>query len=126
MLKREDVMLIITIQNRCEERFEDHLASCVYTKYLAGSNLWVLPNDYAVRSGQEPADTLITPQQRRSEGKIARKYRIEQCVFYARQFDQYGIFETERASHVKQECSIALLSLQKQKMISDIVEAEDH
>lgn len=75
-----------------------------------------------MRSGQEPANSLVTPQQKRAEGKIARKYRIEQCVFYARQFDQDGIFETEKANHVKQECSIALLSLQKQKMISDIVE----
>lgn len=42
----------------CEERFEDHVASCVYSKYLAGSNLWVLPNDYAVRTGQDPIDSL--------------------------------------------------------------------
>ncbi|KAG2200358.1 hypothetical protein INT47_002272, partial [Mucor saturninus] len=105
----------------CEERFEDHVSSCVYTKYLAGSNLWVLPNDYAVRTGQEPVDSLL-PHQKRYQNKLAKKYRLEQCVFYARQYDQDGIFDTERASHVKQECSIALLSLQKQKMISDIIE----
>jgi hypothetical protein len=46
----------------CEERFEDHLSSCIYTKYLAGANLWVLPNDYAIRTGQEPANTLYTTQ----------------------------------------------------------------
>jgi hypothetical protein len=45
-------------------------------------------------------------------------------VFYARQFDQYGIFATEKAEHVKQECSKALLSLQKEKMISDVIAAE--
>ncbi|KAL7320504.1 hypothetical protein PS15m_000390 [Mucor circinelloides] len=108
----------------CEERFEDHLASCVYNAYLAGANLWVSNTDFAVRTGQEPADTLYTPQQRKIQNKIARKYRIEQCVFYARQFDQYGTFNSERAEHVKQECSKALLSLQKEKMISDIVAAE--
>ena len=42
----------------CEERFEDHVSSCLYTKYLAGAELWVMPNDYAVRTGQEPADSL--------------------------------------------------------------------
>lgn len=109
----------------CEERFEDHVPSCLYTKYLAGAKLWVLPNDYAVRTGQEPANSLNTPQQRRIQNQIAKKYRLEQCVFYARQFDQEGIFETEKANHVKQECTIALLSLQKQKMISDIIEEEE-
>jgi hypothetical protein len=45
-------------------------------------------------------------------------------VFYARQFDQYGTFNSEKAEHVKQECSKALLSLQKEKMISDVIAAE--
>ncbi|KAG2229558.1 hypothetical protein INT48_004824 [Thamnidium elegans] len=95
----------------CEERFEDHVPSCIYTKYLAGAKLWVMPNDYAIRTGQEPSDTLESLQQKRNQNKIARKYRIEQCVFYARQFDQYGIFDTEKADHVKQECSLALLKV---------------
>lgn len=46
---------------------------------------------------------------------------MEQCVFYARRFDQFGMFDTEQANHVKQECSKALLSLQKEKMISNVV-----
>lgn len=46
----------------CEERFEDHVPTCVYSKYLAGAKLWVLPNDYAIRTGQEPANTLETLQ----------------------------------------------------------------
>ncbi|KAI8058651.1 uncharacterized protein B0P05DRAFT_478763 [Gilbertella persicaria] len=108
----------------CEERFEDFVPSCIYKTYLAGANLWVLPNDYAVRTGQEPSDTLITDQQRRIQNRIARKYRLEQCVYYARQFDQYGLFDSDKAEHVKQECSKSLLSLQKEKMISDVIAAE--
>ncbi|KAI9483372.1 MAG: hypothetical protein EXX96DRAFT_140394 [Benjaminiella poitrasii] len=100
----------------CEERFEDNMASCLYTTYLAGADLWILPNDYVIRTGHEPADTLYTPQQRKIHNRLAKRYRMEQCVFYARQFDQYGTFD--KAHHVKQECSKALLSLQKEKMIS--------
>ncbi|KAI8967739.1 hypothetical protein BDF20DRAFT_898960 [Mycotypha africana] len=107
----------------CEERFEDYLASCVYSIYLSGANLWVLPNDYAVSETVDRKETW-TPQQRKIQQKLASKYRMEQCVFYARQFDQLDIFQTERAEHVRQECSKALLNLQKQKMISNVMKAE--
>ncbi|KAI8997736.1 hypothetical protein BDB01DRAFT_713634, partial [Pilobolus umbonatus] len=106
----------------CEERFEDHVVSCFYPTYLAGANLWVLPRDYAVRTGQELYDTSLEYEERKMQRKIAKRYRIEMCVFYARKFDQMGVFNTEKAEHVKQECSQALLSLQKQKMISEIIE----
>lgn len=58
---------------RCEERFEDHLSSCVYNAYLAGANLWVSNTDFAVRTGQEPADTLYTPQVRNMKTCICKK-----------------------------------------------------
>ena len=47
-----------------------------------------------------------------------KNYRIEQCVFYARQFDQAGIFDTDRAKHVQEECAKSLGSLRKEKIIS--------
>lgn len=59
---RQQRLLTTRAVYRCEERFEDHLASCVYNAYLAGANLWISHSDFAVRTGQEPADTLYTPQ----------------------------------------------------------------
>lgn len=49
--------------------------------------------------------------------QLYKNFRIEQCVFYARQFDQQGLFETERAKHVQQECAKSLGDLKKEKMI---------
>lgn len=48
--------------NRCDERFEDYLPSCIYNTYLAGANLWVLPNDYAIATGQNPPSSITAPQ----------------------------------------------------------------
>lgn len=42
----------------CEERFADEPAACLYSTYLAGSDLWVLPDDFIVRTGQEPENQL--------------------------------------------------------------------
>ncbi|KAI8393793.1 uncharacterized protein BYT42DRAFT_488413, partial [Radiomyces spectabilis] len=100
----------------CEERFEDQLSACVYSMFLAGSDLFVLHDNFIVRTGQEPEDKL-TETERAMQVAFYKNFRIEQCVFYARQFDQNGLFDTEIASHVKQECAKALGSLQKEKMI---------
>ncbi|KAI8379995.1 hypothetical protein EDC96DRAFT_120350 [Choanephora cucurbitarum] len=106
----------------CDERFEDFLPSCIYKTYLSGANLWVLPNDYAVRTGQVSNRTLFSEQQHQIQKSIAKRYRLEQCVYYARQFDQHNTFHSSRADHVKQECSRSVLSLQKQKMISNVID----
>lgn len=36
----------------------DEPSACLYSTYLNGANLWVLPNDYIVRTGQEPENKL--------------------------------------------------------------------
>ncbi|KAI7908165.1 uncharacterized protein BX663DRAFT_493246 [Cokeromyces recurvatus] len=87
----------------CEERFEDDLASCLYTTYLAGADLWVLPNDFVIRTHYDET-VLSTLQQRKIYNRLVRRYRIEQCVFYARQFDQYQA-TFNKTQHIKQECS---------------------
>ncbi|KAI9256481.1 hypothetical protein BDA99DRAFT_516525 [Phascolomyces articulosus] len=101
----------------CEERFADEPSSCLYSIYLNGANLWVLPNDYVVRTGKE-AEKKLTSEESKLQVPMYKNYRIEQCVFYARQFDQAGIFDTDRAKHVQQECAKALGSLRKEKIIS--------
>ncbi|KAL0080174.1 hypothetical protein J3Q64DRAFT_1753038 [Phycomyces blakesleeanus] len=101
----------------CEERFEDALPACIYSAYLAGADLWVLPNDYILRTGQEPENTL-SGEARKIQLQLYKNYRIEQCVFYARKFDQSQEFGSERSSHIKQECTKVIGSLRKQEMIS--------
>ncbi|KAI7886103.1 hypothetical protein K492DRAFT_178273 [Lichtheimia hyalospora FSU 10163] len=101
----------------CEERFMDEPSACLYSTYLNGANFWVLPNDYIVRTGQEPENKL-TKDERILQVKLYKNYRIEQCVFYARQFDQVGTFSTKQSDHVQQECAKELGSLRRQKMIS--------
>lgn len=56
--------------------------------------------------------------QRILQVKLYKNYRIEQCVFYARQFDQVGTFSTKQSDHIQQECVKELGSLRRQKMIS--------
>ncbi|KAI9018516.1 hypothetical protein CLU79DRAFT_760665 [Phycomyces nitens] len=101
----------------CEERFEDALPACIYSAYLAGADLWVLPNDYILRTGQEPENSL-SGEARKIQLQLYKNYRIEQCVFYARKFDQSQEFESDRSSHIKQECTKVIGSLKKQDMIS--------
>lgn len=60
--------------NRCEERFADEASSCIYSIYLSGADLWVLPNDFIVRTGQEPENKLTaeevctSPRQKKDDG----------------------------------------------------------
>ncbi|CAO3633447.1 unnamed protein product [Cunninghamella blakesleeana] len=106
---------IITKENHpwCEERFDDQLPACVYTTFLNGADFWVLPNDFIIRSGIQPENHL-TDGERAIQDGMYKNFRIEQCAFYARQFDQYGIYDSERANHVKQECAKAL---RKEKIV---------
>ncbi|ORX44766.1 hypothetical protein DM01DRAFT_257990 [Hesseltinella vesiculosa] len=91
----------------CEERFEDQLPACVYATYLNGADFWVLPDTFVIRSGQEPENHLPYAERVIQDG-MYKNYRIEQCAFYARQFDQLQVYNTERGTHVKQECAKAL------------------
>ncbi|KAI8096571.1 uncharacterized protein BX664DRAFT_324290 [Halteromyces radiatus] len=91
----------------CEERFDDQLSACVYATYLNGANFYVLHDTFIIRSGQEPENRL-TDGERMIQDGMYKNYRVEQCAFYARQFDQHGVYDTNRASHVKQECAKAL------------------
>ncbi|KAI9319024.1 hypothetical protein BX666DRAFT_1922330 [Dichotomocladium elegans] len=100
----------------CDERFADEPSACLYSIYLSGANLWVLPEDYIVRTGQEPENHLSADERTR-QVKIYKNYRIEQCVFYARQYDQSGLFNEERAKHVHEECAKELGNLRREKMI---------
>ncbi|KAI8338933.1 hypothetical protein BC941DRAFT_421647 [Chlamydoabsidia padenii] len=97
----------------CEERFDDQLPACVYATFLNGANFYVLHDTFIIRSGQEPENEL-TPAERLIQDGMYKNYRIEQCAFYARQFDQHGVYDTERSSHVKQEC---VKALRKEKIV---------
>ncbi|CAO3587828.1 unnamed protein product [Absidia cylindrospora] len=97
----------------CEERFDDQLPACVYTTFLNGADFYVLNDAFIIRSGQEPENEL-TEAERFIQDGVYKNYRIEQCAFYARQFDQHGLYDTERASHVKQEC---VKALRKEKIV---------
>ncbi|KAG0171120.1 hypothetical protein DFQ28_001569 [Apophysomyces sp. BC1034] len=100
----------------CEERFEDQLPACVYAMFLAGSELWVLPEDYSIRE-IEP-EYALTLEERAMQDQAYKNYRVEQCVFYARKFDLNQILDQDQASHIRQECAKVLGSLRKANMIS--------
>ncbi|KAI8061071.1 hypothetical protein BC940DRAFT_310751 [Gongronella butleri] len=91
----------------CEERFEDQLPACVYTTYLNGAEFYVLNDVFVVRSGQEP-ENYLSYAERVLQDAMYKNFRIEQCAFFARQFDQHHLYSTERATHVKLECAKAL------------------
>ncbi|ORZ24134.1 hypothetical protein BCR42DRAFT_316592 [Absidia repens] len=97
----------------CEERFDDQLPACIYTTFLNGADFYVLHDVFIIRSGLEPENEL-TESERMIQDSMYKNYRIEQCAFYARQFDQQGVYDTERASHVKQEC---IKALRKEKIV---------
>ncbi|KAF7724897.1 hypothetical protein EC973_000556 [Apophysomyces ossiformis] len=110
----------IATRNRhpwCEERFEDQLSACVYSMFLAGADLWVLPEDYIIRE-IEP-EYALTSEEQAMQDRAYKNYRIELCVFYARQFNLDQLLDEDRASHIKQECAKVLGSLRKAKMIDE-------
>lgn len=62
MLKK--IFRCLTRCCRCDERFSDEPSACLYAIYLNGADLWVLPQDYTVRTGQEPENMLTQEEVR--------------------------------------------------------------
>lgn len=58
---------------RCDERFSDEPSACLYSIYLNGADLWVLSQDYTVRTGQEP-ENMLTQEEASAPITIKRCY----------------------------------------------------
>ncbi|KAI9483821.1 MAG: hypothetical protein EXX96DRAFT_594409 [Benjaminiella poitrasii] len=93
-----------TIQPWCSERFLDSRAACIFSSYLQGNEIWVLPDDFMVYSPHYQQQE-ISDFDNVVENRIYAKYYWEQCVHHARQLDALGLWKTPRSQHIRNQCS---------------------
>ncbi|KAI7895586.1 uncharacterized protein EV154DRAFT_413122 [Mucor mucedo] len=93
-----------TIQPWCSERFLDSRAACIFSSYLQGNEIWVLPYDYMVQLPR-PAEQEVSDFDNVVENRIYAKFYWEQCVHHARQLDALGLWKTPRSKHIRSQCS---------------------
>ncbi|KAI8370358.1 velvet factor-domain-containing protein [Radiomyces spectabilis] len=93
-----------TVQPWCAERFLDSRSACLFSNYLAGSELWVLPDDFAVQMPDHQA-AAISDFDVVIENRLYAKFKWEQCVHHARQLDALGLWKTPRSEHILSQCS---------------------
>ncbi|KAL0143336.1 glycosyltransferase family 49 protein [Mucor lusitanicus] len=93
-----------TIQPWCSERFLDSRAACIFSSYLQGNEIWVLPDDFMVQMPLEE-DSEVTDFDNVVENRIYAKFYWEQCVHHARQLDALGLWKSPRSQHIRSQCS---------------------
>ncbi|KAI8370262.1 hypothetical protein BD560DRAFT_121087 [Blakeslea trispora] len=92
------------IQPWCSERFLDSRAACIFSSYLQGNEIYILPDDFVVQMPNEnhkqvsDFDSVV-------ENRIYAKFYWEQCVHHARQLDALGLWKTARSQHIRSQCS---------------------
>ncbi|KAH9811741.1 hypothetical protein DFH28DRAFT_980317 [Melampsora americana] len=98
----------------CTERFEVNKAACVYQMYLSGAELWVTPRGWAFTLERMHVEAKETNDAQRLMDSISSrlytKFHQEACMQYGREFLSLGIWEDERASHLRAMCSKVLTS----------------
>ncbi|KAI8980975.1 hypothetical protein BDB01DRAFT_794865 [Pilobolus umbonatus] len=93
-----------TIQPWCSERFLDNRAACIFSSYLQGNEIWVLPHDYMIQSPISD-EKVVSDFDNVVESRIYAKFYWEQCVHHARQLDGLGLWSTPKATHIKNQCA---------------------
>ncbi|KAI8880863.1 glycosyltransferase family 49 protein [Backusella circina FSU 941] len=93
-----------TVQPWCSERFLDSRAACIFSSYLMGNEIWVLPDDYVVQLPNEEEHD-VSDFDKVVENRIYAKFYWEQCVHHARQLDALGLWKSPRSRHVRNQCS---------------------
>lgn len=98
----------------CTERFEVNKAACVYQMYLSGTELWVTPRGWAFTLERMHIEARESNDAQRLMDSISSrlytKFHQEACMQYGREFLSLGIWEDERASHLRAMCSKVLTS----------------
>ncbi|EGG03295.1 uncharacterized protein MELLADRAFT_90333 [Melampsora larici-populina 98AG31] len=98
----------------CTERFEVNKAACVYQMYLSGAELWVTPRGWAFTLERMHVKAReLNDAQRLMDSISSRlytKFHQEACMQYGREFISLGIWDDERASHLRAMCSKVLTS----------------
>ncbi|GAA5909358.1 hypothetical protein JCM8208_005716 [Rhodotorula glutinis] len=98
----------------CTERFDDVRASCVYQMYLSGAEMWVVPDEWAYTlevlekrpegEKEDPADKLKESISSRLYGK----FHQEACMHYGREFLSVGMWDSDKAQHLRETCARTL------------------
>ncbi|KAL8278811.1 hypothetical protein RQP46_008880 [Phenoliferia psychrophenolica] len=98
----------------CTERFETMHAACVYQMYLAGAEMWVLPDEWAwtvegtekvvEQAKEDPAQKLKNSISSRLYGK----FHQEACMHYGREFLSVQMWDSDKAQHLRQVCARTL------------------
>ncbi|BGP41530.1 hypothetical protein JCM10450v2_005579 [Rhodotorula kratochvilovae] len=98
----------------CTERFDDVRASCVYQMYLSGAEMWVVPDEWAYTlevlekrpegEKEDPADKLKNSISSRLYGK----FHQEACMHYGREFLSVGMWDSDKAQHLRETCARTL------------------
>ncbi|GAA6061141.1 hypothetical protein JCM10212_001741 [Sporobolomyces blumeae] len=100
----------------CTERFDDVRAACVYQMYLTGAEMWVLPDEWVYTleplekrpesDKEDPADKLRNSISSRLYGK----FHQEACMHYGREFLSVGMWDSDKAQHLRETCARTLSS----------------
>ncbi|CAO3695256.1 unnamed protein product [Rhizopus stolonifer] len=93
-----------TVQPWCSERFLDSRAACIFSSYLQGNEIYVMPDDYMIQMADEHTSE-VSDFDNVVENRIYAKFYWEQCVHHARQLDALGLWNTPRSKHIRNQCS---------------------
>ncbi|GAA5866376.1 hypothetical protein JCM8547_000758 [Rhodosporidiobolus lusitaniae] len=98
----------------CTERFEEVRAACVYQMYLSGAEMWVVPDEWAYTLEvlekkpegvkEDPAEKLKNSISSRLYGK----FHQEACMHYGREFLSIGMWDSDKAQHLRETCARTL------------------
>ncbi|RCI00633.1 hypothetical protein CU098_001212, partial [Rhizopus stolonifer] len=93
-----------TVQPWCSERFLDSRAACIFSSYLQGNEIYILPDDFVVQMPNQNHEE-VSDFDNVVENRIYAKFYWEQCVHHARQLDALGLWKTPRSQHIRSQCS---------------------
>ncbi|KAF7732120.1 hypothetical protein EC973_006375 [Apophysomyces ossiformis] len=95
------------VQPWCSEKFLDSRCACLFSSYLAGAELWVLPDDFVVQL-PESKEYAISDFDHVIENRLYAKFKWEQCVHHARQLDALGQWNGRQSRHLRAQCSMVI------------------
>ncbi|KAI9600143.1 hypothetical protein KEM48_000557 [Puccinia striiformis f. sp. tritici PST-130] len=98
----------------CTERFEYNKAACVYQMYLAGTELWVMPEAWSLTFQQMPSTSKRFDEDRELKelisARLYSKFHQEACMHYGREFSSLGTWGEDRSKHARAVCLHVLSS----------------
>jgi hypothetical protein len=111
----------------CTERFGANKAACIYQMYLAGAELWVLPDEWAFTlEAIEPDSAVVMGNAEKTQvrtscasgfggtsrvsqnsiaSRLYTKFHQEACMHYGREFLSLDQWSSARAAHLRATCA---------------------